>query len=226
MIDRTDTKAILLTSTRSYNETDSEPGIFLISFLGALMAVGLCILAGVVVCCMFKLILHRRKGKEGVTGSSKEEHYEVIDPIYEAINADSIRSSSGVCITMDNNDAYKTTKFVGKTSYASEGIDVANNKAYIQISSELDILPMEHNGSYQAAPFKFIFPVAPAGVTSARTQECYDKQSVHNLKNIHQRRGCTEAPASQNYKIAEFQNQDVVLCVKGVDMNGTDSSMN
>ena len=229
--DPTNTKAIHLTSTRnqlSVNEIASESGTFLIPILalGALMTVGLCTLPGVVFCCMLKLILRRRKGKEGVavTASSKEEHYEVIDPIYKVINTDTDHLSSGTQIKMDNNDAYTTIKFVGKTSlsYSSEGLDDANNEAYMQISPEIDVLPMEHNSSYQATPFNFIFSVAPPRVAITRTQECYDEQSVYNLKQIQQKKSCIDTPMSQNDKIiTEFQNQDPVLCtcVKGVDMN-------
>ena len=207
-IDPTGTKTVHLTSTRIHlDETASESGTFLTTIfaLGALITVGLCILAGVVFCCMFKLILRKRKGKKGsaaVTVSPKEEHYEVIDPIYEIINTDTDNLSSGTQITMDNNDAYKPIKSMGKT-YPSEGIDVANNEAYIQITTEL---PMEHNSSYRAAPFSF-------------QQECYDKQSVYNLKHIQQKKSCTDTSMSQNDKITKFQNQNPALYVKGVNMN-------
>lgn len=149
---------------------------------------------------MFKLILRKRKGKKGsaaVIVTPKEEHYEVIDPIYEIINTDTDNLSSETQITMDNNDAYKPIKSMGKT-YPSEGIDVANNEAYIQITTEL---PMEHNSSYRAAPFNF-------------QQECYDKQSVYNLKHIQQKKSCTDTSMSQNDKITKFQNQNPALYVK------------
>ena len=220
-VDPTSTKTVYLTSTRIHlNETASESGTFLTTIfaLGALITVGLCILAGVVFCCMFKLILRKRKGKKGstaVTVTPKEEHYEVIDPIYEIINTDTDNLSSGTQITMDNNDAYKPIKSMGKT-YPSEGIDVANNEAYIQITTEL---PMEHNSSYRAAPFNFIFSVVPAGVASSHTQECYDKQSMYNLKHIQQKKSCTDTSMSQNDKITKFQNQNPALYVKGINMN-------
>ena len=189
------------------------------------MAGGLCILAGVVSCSMFK-ILCGRKGKEGVAESSIiKEHYEVIDPIYATI-VDSVHSSSGTQITMDDNHAYKTTNFLETTSYASGGIDVANNEAYIRISSELDVVQMKFNSSYQATTFNFTFSVAPAELTGACTQDCYDKQSVSNLKHVQQRSDCTDTSLSQKFndKVTELQNQDPVLYVKDVDMDSTDSS--
>ena len=194
----------------------SESGTILFAF-GAVTAIfGLCILslvAGVV----FKMILCKRNGTEGVAVTAlnlpREEHnnYEAIDPIYEVINTDHL--SSGTQIMMDNNDAYKTIKSTGKTSYPLEGVDGANNEAYVQMSSELDILPMEHNSSYQEAPFNFIFPVVPAGVASACTQECYDKQSLCNLKQLQRKKSCSDTSMSQNdnLNVIKLQSEDTVL---------------
>ena len=154
-------------------------------------------------CCVCKLAVCWRRREPTGPSISKEEHYDVIEPIYEAIKTESTQSvSSGtqLMIMMDD-DAYKTIKFV---ETASEEIDVANNEAYIQISSdELEVVPMEHNGFYQTTPFDLIFP---------------DKQSVCNLNNIH---GCFDTPMSQNDPI---ESQNRVLFVKAVDKNSTCST--
>lgn len=194
----------------------SESGTFFFAFGPLITIVGLCILS-LVPGVVLKVILCKRKGTEGVavtaSNSPREEHnnYEMIDPIYEVINIDHL--SSGTQIMMDNNDAYKTIKSMGKTSYPLEGVDCANNEAYVQMSSELDILPMEHNGSYQEAPFNFIFPVVPAGVASACTQECYDKQSLCNLKQLQQEKSCSDTSMSQNdnLNVTKLQSEDTVL---------------
>lgn len=205
---------ILLTSTQNDNniiivETTSEPGIHLISIfaIGVSTVGGLCILAGVIICCVCKLALRWRRREPTSLSISKEEHYDVIEPIYEAIKTESTQSTSSgtqLMIMMDDNDAYKTIKSM---ETASEGIDVVNNEAYIQISSELDVVPREHNSSYQATPFNLIFP---------------DKRSVCNLNNIQQMSCFFDTPVSQNDKPIESQNR--VLCVKAVDKNSTCST--
>lgn len=194
----------------------SESGTFFFAFGPLITIVGLCVLS-LVSGVVLKVILCKRKGTEGVAvtalNSPREDHnnYEMIDPIYEVINIDHL--SSGTQIMMDNNDAYKTIKSMEKTSYPLEGVDGANNEAYVQMSSELDILPMEHNGSYQEAPFNFISPVVPAGVASACTQEYYDKQSLCNLKQLQQKKSCSDTPMSQNdnFKDTKLQSEDTVL---------------
>ena len=216
-IDTTGVNTILLISTQNDNYvmivgTTLEPQILLIPVFatGALMVVGLCILASIIICCICKLAICIRWRREEPRDQSlsKEEHYEVIEPIYETIKTDSTQlneMNSGTQLNMfmmDNNNAYKTIKFVEK---ASKGIDVTNNEAYVQVLLKLDIVLMEHNSSYQATPFNSIFP---------------DKRSVCNLNNIQQMSGCIDTPMSQNIKPIEPQNYGI-LCVKAVDMNDT-----
>ena len=220
--------------------TSAEAGmsLILIYALAASMAVGLCILAGVIIGCIYKLTLHLKRGKpamefEGgaITDSSTSQrevnygYYEVIDPIYEVINTGSNHFGTQInMIMMENNDAYENIKFKETASHAPEGIDVAesDNEAYVQIAIEPT---MEHNNSYQASHFNLNFFVSQKELTVTGTQNCYDKQSMGKLKNIQQTISCNEAPLSQNNEQIEIYHQErssiIPLCVEDLDMNST-----
>ena len=57
---------------------------YLIYILAAVIAVGLCSLAGIIIGCIFKLALRWKKGS--LRGNNvNHEYYEVIDPVYEML---------------------------------------------------------------------------------------------------------------------------------------------
>ena len=162
--------------------------------LTALIAVGLCTLAGVVVCCIFMLTLRWKKRTQRESNFN-HEYYEVIDPIYEGVISTAITDSnhSGTQIRTENNNAYKS-------------VSVKENEAYIHITSQLDALQMDPNKSYvyQASPFNFNIPVIPEGLTT--TEKCYETQSLHSNENIQQVTGRVNVPVSENNEQVEFQS--------------------
>ena len=198
------------------------PYFIILYILIALVAVCVCILANVIICCILILRWKKEILREH---SINHEYHEVIDPIYEAVCTATVADSnhSGTQVRLENNDAYKNMK-LKETSHASLGIDIENNEAYIHITSELNVLQMEHNKSYQVAPFNFNNPVIPEGLTTTYTQECYETQSVCNYENIPQ---TTSERANvltfQNDQEVEFQNleQPIPLCTESVDMNNS-----
>ena len=180
----------------------------------ALITIGLLILAGVTICCIFKLTLHRNKGE---SINVDHEYYEVIDPIYEAVSI-AVKGSNqpGTQIEMKNNDAYKSKT----ASHASVGINIENNEAYIHITPEIDALQTEHNMSYvyqlQGPPFDLNNAVILEGHTSM--QERYENKSVCNSDNIQQVvSGQGNTSTSQNV-------EQVPLCIESVDLNNNTAS--
>ena len=125
-------------------ETAQFPITYYIYIFIALVAVGMCILTGVIICCVFKLILRWKKGSLRESNVNRE-YYEVIDPIYEAVSTVTVVDSnhSEAQIKVKNNDAYKSIKLNERSSCASLGIDIENS---------INVLQMEHNKSYQVAP--------------------------------------------------------------------------
>ena len=84
----------------------------------ALIAVGLCSLAGVTIGCIFKLTLKWKK-RNLRENNVNHEYYEVIDPVYEMVN---------MSITVNNSEPQIQTK-------NNEGVNIKDNEAYIHITS-------------------------------------------------------------------------------------------
>ena len=193
--------------------------ILYIYILTALIAVGLCTLAGFFICCIFKLTLCWKK-RTLRESNVDHEYYEVIDPIYEAVSAAITDSShSGMQIRTENNDAYKSRELKETTTHASLGIDIENNEANIHISSELDVLQMDHNKSYQAGPFNSSFPERFTAM-----QECYETQSLCNYNENIQQASSDHANVHNDIdENVEFQNQgqSIPLCIENVDSNNS-----
>ena len=96
----------------------------------------------------------------------------------------------GIQIRTENNDAYRSAR-----------VNTTDNEAYIHISSEVDVLQMDHNKSYQAASFNCI----PERPMATSTQEYYDTQSQYINKHIQQVIGQANVPSPQNDEQVDFQ---------------------
>ena len=201
-------------------ETAQFPITYYMYVFIALVAVGICILTGVIICCVFKLILRWKKGSLRESNVNRE-YYEVIDPIYAAVSTITVVDSnhSEAQIKVENNDAYESMKLNERSSRASLGIDIENS---------INVLQMEHNKSYQVAPFNVNNSVIPEGLTTTYTQECYEIQSVCNDENAQQATsGQAKVHTSQNDEQIKYQNQGefIPLCtIEGVNVDSSAGS--
>ena len=127
----------------------------------ALIAVGLCTLTGVITGCIFKLTV--RWKKRSLRERNINHEYDAIDPVYETV----------IGITVDPNHPGTQIRTENNDSYKSAGVNITDNEAYIHNTSEVDVLQMDHNKSYQAASFNCI----PERPMATSTQECYETQS-------------------------------------------------
>ena len=144
----TDSKFEFVTSNYSTPSMMETAKTSLIYILITLVVVGVCTLACIISC---SLILHWKKGSLRESNVN-HEYYEVIDPIYEAVNA----------VVMDSNHSGKRIRMAD-----DENVHIKDNEAYIHFTSELDALQMDHNKSYvyQESPFNSSIPVIPEGLS-------------------------------------------------------------
>ena len=116
----------------------------------ALVAVGLCTLTGVITGCL--LVCWK---KRSLRESNINHEYDAIDPVYETVIGIKVDSNhTGTQIRTENNNAYNSAR-----------VNTTDNEAYVHNTSEVDVLQMGRNISYQAASFNCI-PERPMATSS------------------------------------------------------------
>lgn len=168
----------------------------------ALIAVGLCTLAGVITGCIFKLTVRWKK-----RSLRESREFDVIDPVYETVTSIMVDPNHPETqIRTENNDAYESAR-----------INTTDNEAYIQNASKVDVLQMGCNKSHQAASFYCILerPIATS------TQEGYEIQSQYINKHIQQAISQANVPSPQSNEQVDFQGAGQ----SSVDVNVNNSAI-
>ena len=149
--------------------------------LYVLASIGLCLSVGIAATCiLLKLSLIQKRQKERTLAREvNQDHYEIIDPIYETINNDSTQNNFGMQVTMISNDAYENIRSLETkcNSCASLGIEASVNEAYT-----LNEMLIQKNNSYEAAQHLNNSPFKTDSEDPTDKHQCYEKQSMENIQ--------------------------------------------